>query len=99
MEDPIASTSQQTKNNGSEKRLKKKNKKREEFHSQGCVQPWTQEIPLILGADVVDAVTSEGGAFKSPYLRGDEVEVTIERISAGGKVLFILGSDMYVLRL
>jgi tRNA (uracil-5-)-methyltransferase len=44
-----------------------------------------QEIRLILGGDIVDAITSEGGAFKSPYSRGDEVEVTIDRMTAGGK--------------
>ena len=48
-----------------------------------------QEIRLILGGDVVDAVTSEGGAFKSPYSRGDEVEVTIDRMTASGKFKFL----------
>ena len=42
-----------------------------------------QEIRSILGGGVVDGVTSE--AFKSPYSRGDEVEVTIDRMTAGGK--------------
>ena len=36
----------------------------------------------ILGGD---GVTSEGGAIKSPYSRGDEVEVTIDGMTAGGK--------------
>ena len=88
MGDPIASTSQPTINNGSEKRSKKKNKKRREVPlpelcSAGDVL--YKEIRSMLGGDVVDAVTSEGGAFKSPYSRGDEVEVTIDRITAGGK--------------
>jgi tRNA (uracil-5-)-methyltransferase len=39
----------------------------------------------MLGEDVVDRVTSEGGAFKSPYSRGDEIGVNIDRMSAGGK--------------
>jgi tRNA (uracil-5-)-methyltransferase len=88
MEDPIASTSQPTKNNGSEKRSKKKNKKRKEVPLPelcSAADVLYQEIRSILGGDVVDAVTSEGGAFKSPYLRGDAVEVTIDRMSAGGK--------------
>ena len=88
MEDPIASTSQPIKNNESAKLGKKKNKRRKEvplpeFCSAADVL--YQEIRLILGGDVVDTVTSEGGAFKSPYMRGDEVEVTIDRMSAGGK--------------
>ena len=88
MEDLIASTSQPTKYNGSEKRLKKKNKKKKEVPLPelcSAADVLYQEIRLILGGDVVDTVTSEGGAFKSPYLRGDEVEVTIDRMSAGGK--------------
>ena len=87
MEDPIASTSQPTKNNGSEKRLKKNKKKKEVPLPELCsaADVLYQEIRLILGADVVDAVTSDGGAFKSPYSRGDEVEVTIDRMTAGGK--------------
>ena len=88
MENPIASTSQPTKNNGAEKRVKKKNRKRKEVPLPelcSAADVLYQEIRLILGGDVVDAVTSEGGAFKSPYLRGDEVEVTIDRMSAGGK--------------
>ena len=88
MEVPIASTSQPTKNNGSEKRLKKKNKKRKEVPLPelcSAADVLYQEIRLMLGGDVVDAVTSEGGAFKSPYSRGDEVEVTVDRMSAGGK--------------
>ena len=103
MEDPIASTSQPTRNNGSDKRSKKKNNKRKEVPLPelcSAADVLYQEIRLILGSDVVDAVTSEGGAFKSPYLRGDEVEVTIDRMSAGGKfkTLSMVGSDMYVLR-
>jgi len=35
---------------------------------------------------LVDGVTSEGGAFESPFSRGEEVEVTIDRMTAGGKV-------------
>ena len=88
MEDPIASTSQPIKNNGSAKLGKKKNKKRKEVPLPelcSAADVLYQEIRLILGGDVVDTVTSEGGAFKSPYLRGDEVEVTIDRMSAGGK--------------
>ena len=88
MEDPIASTSQQTKTNGLEKRLKKKNKKRKEIPLPelcSAADVLYQEIRSILGGDVVDGVTREGGAFKSPYLRGDEVEVTIDRMTAGGK--------------
>lgn len=87
MEDPIASTSQPTKDNGS-KRMKRKNKKKSEAPlPELCSAPDVlyQEIRSILGADVVDAITLEGGAFKSPYSRGDEVEVTIDRMTAGGK--------------
>ena len=102
MEDPIASTSQSTKNNGAEKRVKKKNRKRKEVPLPelcSAADVLYQEIRLILGGDVVDAVTSEGGAFKSPYLRGDEVEVTIDRMSAGGMIKPLceeLRSDKYV---
>lgn len=88
MGDPMASTSQPTKNNGVEKRTKKKNKKRRELPlPELCSAPDVlyHEIRSMLGGDVVDAVTSEGGAFKSPYSRGDEVEVTIDRMTAGGK--------------
>ena len=88
MEDPIASTSQSTKNNGLEKRLKKKNKKKRELPLPelcSAADVLYQEIRSILGGGVVDAVTSEGGAFKSPYSRGDEAEVTIDRMTAGGK--------------
>ena len=89
MEDPIASTSQPAKNNGVEKRVKKKNKKRAELPLPelcSAADVLYQEIRSILGCDVVDAVTSEGGAFKSPYSRGDEVEVTIDRMTSGGKL-------------
>ena len=88
MEDPIASTSQPTKNKGLEKRPMKKNKKRREPPlPELCSAPDVlyQEIRSILGGGIVDGVTSEGGAFKSPYSRGDEVEVTIDRMTAGGK--------------
>lgn len=89
MEDPIASTSQSTKSNGFEKKLKKKNKKRREPPLPelcSAADVLYQEIRSILGGGIVDAVTSEGGAFKSPYSRGDEVEVTIDRMTAGGKL-------------
>ena len=82
---PIVSTSQPTKSNGLEKRFKKKNKKVPLLDLNSVADVLYQEIRLILGADVVDAVTSDGGAFKWPYLRGDKVEVTIDRMSAGGK--------------
>jgi tRNA (uracil-5-)-methyltransferase len=87
MEDPIASTSQSTKNNGFEKRSKKNKKRKEPPLPELCstADVLYQEIRSILGGGVVDAVTSEGGAFKSPYSRGDEVEVTIDRMTAGGK--------------
>lgn len=89
MDDAITSTSQPTKTNGMEQKLKKKkNKKRKEPPlPEMCSAPDVlyQEIRSILGRDVVDRITSEGGAFKSPYSRGDEVEVTIDRMSAGGK--------------
>jgi tRNA (uracil-5-)-methyltransferase len=88
MEEPMASTSQSTTNNSSEKKLKKKNKKRREPPLPelcSATDVLYQEIRLILGEDVVDRVTSEGGAFNSPYSRGDEIEVNIDRISAGGK--------------
>ena len=104
MEDPVASTSQSTKSNGSEKRLKKKNKKRKEIPLPelcSAADVLYQEIRSILGGDVVDAVTSEGGAFKSPYLRGDEVEVTIDKMTSGGKFEVLsekFGCDMYVFR-
>ena len=98
MEDPIASTSQQTtKTNGLEKRLKKKNKKRKEIPLPelcSAADVLYQEIRSILGGDVVDGVTREGGAFKSPYSRGDEVEVTIDRMTAGGKFK-VLGFRLY----
>jgi tRNA (uracil-5-)-methyltransferase len=65
--------------------LKKNRKKREVPLPVLCsaADALYQEIRLILGGDVVDAVTSEGGAFKSPYSRGDEVEVTIDRMTSG----------------
>jgi tRNA (uracil-5-)-methyltransferase len=88
MGDPIASTSQPTKNNGLEKRSKKKNKKKRDLPlPELCSAPDVlyHEIRSILGGSVVDAVTLEGGAFKSPYSGGDEVEVTIDRMTAGGK--------------
>ena len=89
MEGPVASASQPTKNNGSEQRLKKKkNKKRREPPLPdlcSAADVLYQEIRLILGGDVVDRITSDGGAFKSPYSRGEEIEVTIDRMSAGGK--------------
>lgn len=89
MEDPIASTSHPTKNNGSEKKLKKKKsrKRREPPLPELCsaADVLYQEIRSILGGDVVDGVTAEGNAFQSPFSRGDEVEVTIDRMSAGGK--------------
>ncbi|KAF9042104.1 S-adenosyl-L-methionine-dependent methyltransferase [Panaeolus papilionaceus] len=43
-----------------------------------------QEIRELLGADVVDAVTAGGEAFKSPFEKGEEVEVDIEFIGSGG---------------
>ena len=105
MGDPIASTSQPAKNNGLEKKSNKKNKKRREPplpESCSAADVLYQEIRLILGGDVVDAVTSEGGAFKSPYSPGDEVDVTIDRMTAGGKLKFYLceelGCDICVLR-
>lgn len=88
MEEPMASTSQSTTNNSSEKKSKKKNKKRREPPLPelcSATDVLYQEIRLMLGEDVVDRVTSEGGAFKSPYSRGDEIEVNIDRMSAGGK--------------
>jgi tRNA (uracil-5-)-methyltransferase len=84
----IASTSQPTKNNGLDKRMKKKNKKRGEPPLPelcSAADVLYQEIRSILGGGVVDGVTAEGGAFKSPYSQGDEVEVTIDRMTAGGK--------------
>ena len=87
MEEPIASTSQPPKNNGLEKRSKKNKKRREPPLPELCSAPDVlyQEIRSILGGEVVDEVTLKGGAFSSPYSRGDEVEVTIDRMSAGGK--------------
>ena len=92
MEEPIVSTSQPTKNNGLEQRLKKKkqNKKRKEPPLPelcSAADVLYQEIRSILGGDVVDEIASEGGAFKSPYSWGDEIEVTIDRISAGGELM------------
>lgn len=97
MEDQIASTSQPTKNTGLQRRIKKKSKKkREPPFPELCsaADVLYQEIRSILGEDVVDGITSEGGAFKSPYSRGDEMEVTIDRISAGGKFMFCLGEEL-----
>ena len=106
MEDPTASTSQPTKNKGVEKKSKKKDKKRRELPlPELCSAPDVlyHEIRSMLGGDVVDTVTSEGGAFKSPYSRGDEVEVTIDRMTAGGKFygfVYVKSLDLtcYVLR-
>ncbi|KAF8798369.1 tRNA methyltransferase [Phlegmacium glaucopus] len=96
MEDTMASTSQPTKINGLAQKSKKKNKKRREAPlAELCsaADVLYQEIRLILGEDVVDGITSEGGAFKSPYSRGDEVEVTIDRMSAGGSGIGLASKD------
>ena len=108
MEELIVSTSQPTKINRFEQRLKKKkqNKKRKEPPLPelcSAADILYQEICLILGGDVVDEISSEGSAFKLPYSWGDEIEVTIDRISAGGElmVLFMvkrLDITMYAFR-
>ena len=90
MEDPIASTSQPTKSHGLKKRPKKNKKRRELPLPELCsaADVLYEEIRSLLGGGVVDGVTSEGGAFKSPYSQGDEVELTIDRMTAGGKFKF-----------
>ncbi|KDR70049.1 hypothetical protein GALMADRAFT_145087 [Galerina marginata CBS 339.88] len=52
-----------------------------------------QEIRTLLGEDTVDAVTQAGGAFQSPYEFGDEVEVKIETIGAGGSGIALAPKD------
>ena len=86
----IASTSQPTNDNIKLKLKKKKKKKREAPLPELCSAPDVlyQEIRMMLGEDIVDGITSEGGAFNSPYSGGDEIEVTIDRMSAGGKFFF-----------
>ena len=94
MEDPIASTSQQTKNNGSEKRLKKKNKKREEVPFPG----------LCSAVDARNTLDTWRRCCRCCNFRGrsDEVEVTITEcllvVSLRFRLCEELGSDMYVLR-
>ena len=94
----IASTSSQpTKNNNIQLKLKKKKKKKREAPlPELCSAPDVlyQEIRIMLGEDVVDRITSEGGAFDSPYSGGDEIEVTIDRMSAGGE--FFLWVSTYI---
>jgi len=43
-----------------------------------------QEIRTLLGEVVVDRITEDGGAFKSPYSYGEEIVVKVEVFGSGG---------------
>lgn len=43
-----------------------------------------QEIRTLLGEGVVDRITEDGGAFKSPYSYGEEIVVKVEVFGSGG---------------
>jgi len=43
-----------------------------------------QEVRTLLGERVVDRITEEGGAFKSPYSYGDEITLKIDAFGSGG---------------
>lgn len=67
---------------------KKKNKKKKDPPLPEPCSPADvlyQEIRELLGGDVVDRVTEAGGAFKSPYEFGEEVEVKVVTLGSGGK--------------
>lgn len=51
-----------------------------------------QEIRTLLGEAVVDRITEDGGAFKSPYSYGEEIVVKIEVFGSGGASLSSLKS-------
>ncbi|PPQ67010.1 hypothetical protein CVT24_011304 [Panaeolus cyanescens] len=73
--------------NGKQNSQKKRDKKKKEPPLPEPCSPGDvlyQEIRELLGPDVVDAVTARGEAFKSPFEKGEEVEVDIEFIGSGG---------------
>ncbi|KAF9527882.1 S-adenosyl-L-methionine-dependent methyltransferase [Crepidotus variabilis] len=74
------------KNQPPKRATKKKRKQKEPPLPESCSAPDVlhQEICHLLGREAVESITASGGAFKSPYPDGHELEITIEKVGSGG---------------